>query len=36
MIGGKKAKRDAIKVGMQCEADGKGTAKMISYKKGKM
>lgn len=32
MIGGKKAKRSAIKVGMECTAEGKGTAKMISCK----
>lgn len=36
MIGGKKAKRGAIKVGMDCAAEGKGTAKMITCKKGKM
>lgn len=32
MIGGKKAKRSAIKVGMECEAMGKGEAKSISCK----
>lgn len=32
MIGGKKAKRSAIKVGMECEAMGKGTAKAITCK----
>ena len=32
MIGGKKAKRSAIKVGMECMAEGKGTAKMITCK----
>jgi len=32
MIGGKKAKRSAIKVGMECSAEGKGTAKMITCK----
>ena len=31
-IGGKAAKRGAIKVGMQCTADGKGTAKTIACK----
>ena len=35
-IGGKKAKRGAIKVGMTCDAKGKGTAKTITCKKGKM
>lgn len=32
MVGGKKAKRGAIKVGMECEAKGKGTAKSIDCK----
>jgi hypothetical protein len=32
MVGGKKAKRGAIKVGMECEATGKGTAKSITCK----
>lgn len=32
MIKGKKAKRGAIKVGMECDAKGKGTAKTIVCK----
>ncbi|MDX1483166.1 MAG: hypothetical protein R3229_01690 [Alphaproteobacteria bacterium] len=31
-IGGKKAKRGAIKVGMECTAEGKGEAKAIACK----
>ena len=32
MIGGKKGKRGQIKVGMQCSAKGKGTAKTVDCK----
>lgn len=32
MIKGKKGKRSAIKVGMECDAKGKGTAKTIVCK----
>ena len=32
MIGGKPGKRGDIKVGMECDAKGKGTAKTISCK----